>query len=362
MEVQKVLGASVISVAVVLSVLATGQAHATEVAESQADKVVTPEGIKPEQSNAKTNNSEPDSQQTVAEAQPVAVQAAHPAADTTMPSSPKPTPQPIPPTDDSQTLKLELILEQRLYQQGDDINLKAKVINLKDEAKLKLAITTVKPGEEQAEPELIDIEERAEEIDLTKYIKDKDLPVGSYRLELLAEKKDDATVVLAKSDEVVVNIIAQTPAPQPIPKQPSPIVRPKPITPLVTEVIKQTTPLKVLEPVRSNIKLSTEFSKPHVFAISSTQGRRTAVLPVRSGGSATSQTVKPKVTSTNTDNANQEKSINLPAASSHTEAEDSSAQKDDSDQSSQPDWKAIGVGVGVLGVAAVGCYQLARRK
>lgn len=362
MEVQKVLGVSVISVMAVLSVLATGQVHAAEVAESPVDKVITPESTKPEQSNAKTNKTEPASQQMVAEVQPVAVQVAHPAADTAIPSSPKPTLQPMPPTSDGQALKLELILEQRIYQQGDDIHLKAKVINLKDETKLKLAITTIKPGEEQAEPELIDIEERAEEIDLTKYIKDKDLLVGSYKLELLAKKKDNATVVLAKSNEIVVNIIAKTPVPQPVPTPPSPIVRPKPTTLLVTEVIKQTAPLKALEPVKSNIKLSTEFSKPHIFTISSTQGRRSAVLPVRSGRSFTSQTVKPKVINANADNANQEKSINLPAASSHTETEDSFIQKDNSDQSNQPNWKAIGVGVGVLGVAAVGCYQLVRRK
>ncbi|MDO4871582.1 MAG: hypothetical protein Q4A26_02520, partial [Candidatus Saccharibacteria bacterium] len=155
------------------------------------------------------------------------------------------------------------------------------------------------------------------------------------------------------------------PAPQPAP-QPKP--EPK-------EAIINSKPLKTLEPVKSDAHLSTNFSTPYVFGITSSKksGSITAIAPTRvaSRSESTRNTINGITTkSNNVDKlADTEKVITLTAKKSNIAPQSSKLtnDKNHNDNPSQTnnwlDWRVIGAGIGVLAVATIGfCRFVIMRK
>ncbi len=355
MVIRRSLGTSVVLALVMLSMLPAAQVGATELNQTQPENITATTSNGEEGSKTEVNMSTTQSHpQTVADAP----------KPSTAPSILTPTPTPATPsTGDSQNNQntseqapsMELILGQKPYHQEGEIDLKVKTLNLKPDTKLKLKITKLPVNPDVDKSLLIDIEYKiADEVDLAKYIKDAKLDVGTYQIEVYIDDGNNKPIVSNKLNLVV------------LPKQITPIkpdTDSKPITPPVQpkkEQIAKSEPLKTLEPVKADTRLSTVFSTPHIFAVASSQRYRTAVaLPIRSSGS--NQTVKPTVTSEDSDSKSNEKSITLPTVTSQESASQSEQNSTSQDkEQTGTDWQAIGIGAGILGAAAAGLYFIGR--
>lgn len=282
--------------------------------------------------------------------------------------------QPVQPTE----IQIELILLPKQYFYGDDLDLKAKIIKNNTNYKLKLKVTRVDIP--NSPPKLININETAGEINLANYLRSDDLLHGDYVMDILATSNDSQSE-LYKSKEVNLKILPKitppsspnensasdnvAPAPQPAP-QPKP--EPK-------EAIINSKPLKTLEPVKSDTHLSTNFSAPYVFGVTSSKksGSITAVTPTRvaSRSESTINTINGITTkSNNVDKLTEpEKVITLTAKKSNTAPQSSKLtnDKNHNDNPSQTnnwlDWRVIGAGIGVLAVATIGfCRFVIMRK
>lgn len=282
--------------------------------------------------------------------------------------------QPVQPTE----IQIELILLPKQYFYGDDLDLKANIIKNNTNYKLKLKVTRVDIP--NSPPKLININETAGEINLANYLRSDDLLHGDYVMEILAISNDSQSE-LYKSKEVNLKILPKitppsspnenfasdnvAPAPQPAP-QPKP--EPK-------EAIINSKPLKTLEPVKSDTHLSTNFSAPYVFGVTSSKKSDsiTAVTPTRvaSRSESARNTINGITTkSNNVDKlVDSEKVITLTAKKSNT-APQSSKLTNDKNHNNNPnqtnnwlDWRVIGAGIGVLAVATIGfCRFVIMRK
>ena len=278
------------------------------------------------------------------------------------------TGQPAQPTE----IQIELILLPKQYFYGDDLDLKAKIIKNNTNYKLKLKVTRVDIP--NSPPKLIDINETAGEINLANYVRSDDLLHGDYVMEILAVSNDSQSE-LYKSKEVNLKILPKiippsspnensasdnvAPAPQPAP-QPKP--EPK-------EAIINSKPLKTLEPVKSDTHLSTNFSAPYVFGVTSSKksGSITAVTPTRvaSRSESTINTINGITTkSNNVDKlTDPEKVITLTSPQSSKLTNDKNHNNNPIQTNNWLDWRVIGVGIGVLAVATIGfCRFFIMRK
>lgn len=296
-------------------------------------------------------------------------QSAHSNPATNTPTIQNQAGQPVQPTE----IQIELILLPKQYFYGDDLDLKAKIIKNNTNYKLKLKVTRVDIP--NSPPKLIDINETAGEINLANYLRSGDLLHGDYVMEILATSNDSQSE-LYKSKEVNLKILPKitppsspnensasdnvAPAPQPAP-QPQP--EPK-------EAIINSKPLKTLEPVKSDTHLSTNFSAPYVFGVTSSKksGSITAVTPTRVASRSEST-----ITTTKSNNVDKltdpEKVITLTAKKSNISPQ-SSKLTNDKNHNNNPiqtnnwlDWRVIGAGIGVLAVATIGfCRFFIMRK
>ena len=276
--------------------------------------------------------------------------------------------QPVQPTE----IQIELILLPKQYFYGDNLDLKAKIIKNNTNYKLKLKVTRVDIP--NSPPKLININETAGEINLANYLRSDDLLHGDYVMEILATSNDSQSE-LYKSKEVNLKILPKitspsspnnvAPAPQPAP-QPKP--EPK-------EAIINSKPLKTLEPVKSDTHLSTNFSAPYVFGVTSSKksGSITAVTPTRVASRSESARNMINGITTKSNNVDKltdpEKVITLTAKKSNTAPQSIKLtnDKNHNDNPSQTnnwlDWRVIGAGIGVLAVATIGfCRFVIMRK
>lgn len=282
--------------------------------------------------------------------------------------------QPVQPTE----IQIELILLPKQYFYGDDLDLKANIIKNNTNYKLKLKVTRVDIP--NSPPKLININETAGEINLANYLRSDDLLHGDYVMEILATSNDSQSE-LYKSKEVNLKILPKitlpsspnensasdnvAPAPQPAP-QPKP--EPK-------EAIINSKPLKTLEPVKSDTHLSTNFSAPYVFGVTSSKKSDsiTAVTPTRVASRSESARNTINGITTKSNNVDKlvdpEKVITLTAKKSNISPQSIKLtnDKNHNDNPSQTnnwlDWQVIGAGIGVLAVATIGfCRFVIMRK
>ena len=268
--------------------------------------------------------------------------------------------QPVQPTE----IQIELILLPKQYFYGDNLDLKAKII--KDII--------------NSPPKLIDINETAGEINLANYLRSDDLLYGDYVMEILAISNDSQSE-LYKSKEVNLKILPKITPPSPpnensasdnVAPAPQPAPQPKPEP---KEAIINSKPLKTLEPVKSDTHLSTNFSAPYVFGVTSSKksGSITAVTPTRvaSRSESTINTINGITTKSNNIDklTDPEKVITLTAKKSNIAPQSSKLtnDKNHNDNPSQTnnwlDWRVIGAGIGVLAVATIGfCRFVIMRK
>ena len=282
--------------------------------------------------------------------------------------------QPVQPTE----IQIELILLPKQYFDGDDLDLKAKIIKNNTNYKLKLKVTRVDIL--NSPPKLIDINETAGEINLANYLRSDDLLHGDYVMEILAISNDSQSE-LYKSKEVNLKILPKITPPSspnensasdnvaPVP-QPAPQPKPEP-----KEAIINSKPLKTLEPVKSDTHLSTNFSAPYVFGVTSSKnsGSITAVTPTRIASRSESARNTINGITTKSNNVDKltdpEKAITLTAKKSNISPQSIKLtnDKNHNDNPSQTnnwlDWRVIGAGIGVLAVATIGfCRFVIMRK
>ena len=272
--------------------------------------------------------------------------------------------QPVQPTE----IQIELILLPKQYFYGDNLDLKAKIIKNNTNYKLKLKVTRVDIP--NSPPKLININETAGEINLANYLRSDDLLHGDYVMEILAISNDSQSE-LYKSKEVNLKILPKiTP-----PSSPNENFASDNVAPAPKEAIINSKPLKTLEPVKSDTHLSTNFSAPYVFGVTSSKKSDsiTAVTPTRvaSRSESARNTINGITTkSNNVDKlVDSEKVITLTAKKSNT-APQSSKLTNDKNHNNNPnqtnnwlDWRVIGAGIGVLAVATIGfCRFVIMRK
>ena len=272
--------------------------------------------------------------------------------------------QPVQPTE----IQIELILLPKQYFYGDNLDLKAKIIKNNTNYKLKLKVTRVDIP--NSPPKLININETAGEINLANYLRSDDLLHGDYVMEILATSNDSQSE-LYKSKEVNLKILPKiTPPPSPNENSASNNVVPAP-----KEAIINGKPLKTLEPVKSDTHLSTNFSAPYVFGVTSSKKSDsiTAVTPTRVASRSESARNMINGITTKSNNVDKltdpEKVITLTAKKSNTAPQSSKLtnDKNHNDNPSQTnnwlDWRVIGAGMGVLAVATIGfCRFVIMRK
>ena len=282
--------------------------------------------------------------------------------------------QPVQPTE----IQIELILLPKQYFYGDDLDLKANIIKNNTNYKLKLKVTRVDIP--NSPPKLININETAGEINLANYLRSDDLLHGDYVMEILATSNDSQSE-LYKSKEVNLKILPKiTPPPSPnensasnnVVPAPQPAPQPKPEP---KEAIINSKPLKTLEPVKSDTHLSTNFSAPYVFGVTSSKKSDsiTAVTPTRVASRSESARNMINGITTKSNNVDKltdpEKVITLTAKKSNTAPQSIKLtnDKNHNDNPSQTnnwlDWRVIGAGIGVLAVATIGfCRFVIMRK
>lgn len=282
--------------------------------------------------------------------------------------------QPVQPTE----IQIELILLPKQYFYGDDLDLKANIIKNNTNYKLKLKVTRVDIP--NSPPKLININETTGEINLANYLRSDDLLHGDYVMEILATSNDSQSE-LYKSKEVNLKILPKiTPPPSPnensasnnVVPAPQPAPQPKPEP---KEAIINSKPLKTLEPVKSDTHLSTNFSAPYVFGVTSSKKSDsiTAVTPTRVASRSESARNMINGITTKSNNVDKltdpEKVITLTAKKSNTAPQSIKLtnDKNHNDNPSQTnnwlDWRVIGAGIGVLAVATIGfCRFVIMRK
>ena len=273
--------------------------------------------------------------------------------------------QPVQPTD----IQIELILLPKQYFYGDDLDLKTKIIKNNTNYKLKLKVTRVDIP--NSPPKLININETAGEINLANYLRSDDLLYGDYVMEILATSNDSQSE-LYKSKEVNLKILPKiTPPSSPnensasdnVAPAPQPAPQPKPES---KEAIINSKPLKTLEPVKSDTHLSTNFSAPYVFGVTSSKKSDsiTAVTPTRVASRSESARNTINGITTKSNNVDKltdpEKVITLTAKKSNISPQ-SIKLTNDKNHNNNPnqtnnwlDWRVIGAGIGVLTVATIG--------
>ena len=264
------------------------------------------------------------------------------------------------------------------YFYGDNLDLKAKIIKNNTNYKLKLKVTRVDIP--NSPPKLININETAGEINLANYLRSDDLLHGDYVMEILATSNDSQSE-LYKSKEVNLKILPKITPPSPpnensasdnVAPAPQPAPQPKPEP---KEAIINSKPLKTLEPVKSDTHLSTNFSAPYVFGVTSSKKSDsiTAVTPTRVASRSESARNMINGITTKSNNVDKltdpEKVITLTAKKSNTAPQSIKLtnDKNHNDNPSQTnnwlDWRVIGAGIGVLAVATIGfCRFVIMRK